>query len=153
MSAWIISLLGTVVITLISDVILPQGQTNKYIKTVLSVIIVCAIVFPLANLITDFSFESIFNTGNTIDYQQQYIDYVKEEKEISLADLCNKKLSSVGLGGCNAHVSLDEDLTPKSVIVEIEKDCYTEYFAKKVVETILQVVNVNKSEVSCIVKN
>ena len=34
-SAWVLSIVGIVLLTLVVDIVLPEGQTGKYIKSVL----------------------------------------------------------------------------------------------------------------------
>ena len=148
-----ISLLGIVVITLVCDVILPQGQTTKYVKTVISVIVVCAIVFPLVDLVSDIDIELLQSTNTAVEFQQGYLDYVKVEKEKGLIQLCNDKFAEKGIDGCELQVKLDDELMPIEVCVYIKKQSYTDKMTEKVLEVVLSVVNVDKSEVTCVVKN
>ena len=152
MSTWVISLLGISVITLICDVILPQGETTKYIKTVISVIVVCSIVFPLVNVVTDFDIGNLLSTSQPI-YQQSYLDYVKVEKQTSLESTCNTLFAENGLKGCCATVVLDNDLLPESVCVAVEKAYYNQATVDKITKVVLSVVNVGKSGVNCVVKD
>lgn len=48
LSAWTLSVAGIVVIAQLVDIILPDGQTAKYIKSVIAVIIVCVLIQPIS---------------------------------------------------------------------------------------------------------
>ena len=151
MATWVISLLGIVVITLVCDVILPEGQTTKYVKTVISLIVVCATIFPLANVFVDFNYNDLFTKSDTVALQNGYLSYVKEQKQLALGQSCNKKLAENGLAGCNCLVTLDDDLTPVSVVVEVDKQYFSSSVASKIAVIVSNCVSVSKSEVTCIV--
>ncbi|MDR3263531.1 MAG: stage III sporulation protein AF [Clostridiales bacterium] len=50
MLSWIISIAGIMVLTVLLDIILPEGQTNKYIKGIFSVIVVIVVITPFADI-------------------------------------------------------------------------------------------------------
>lgn len=53
LTVWTISVVGIVMITLLVDIILPEGETNKYIKGVMSIITVLVLIQPLPLLFSD----------------------------------------------------------------------------------------------------
>lgn len=68
LTVWTISVVGIVVITLLVDIILPQGETNKYIKSVMSIITVLVLLQPLPLL---FSGESgVFTSALTSEGEE-----------------------------------------------------------------------------------
>ena len=44
MSAWVMAIIGVISITVLVDILLPEGETAKYIKGVLSIFVVATIV-------------------------------------------------------------------------------------------------------------
>lgn len=50
LTSWILKILGIIVLTFISDLIIPNGKTTKTIKGVLAFISVMIIASPLANI-------------------------------------------------------------------------------------------------------
>lgn len=53
MNAWILSIVGVVTLSVLVDILLPEGQTNKYIKGIFSVITLFVIISPLPKLISN----------------------------------------------------------------------------------------------------
>jgi hypothetical protein len=49
--SWIISVAGVMVLTVLLDIILPDGQTNKYIKGIFSVVVIIAVISPVAGFL------------------------------------------------------------------------------------------------------
>lgn len=50
-SAWILSIVGVAAITLIVDILLPEGETAKYIKSVFGILTVFIIAMPLPGIL------------------------------------------------------------------------------------------------------
>lgn len=79
-SAWILSILGIVIIGTIIDLILPSGRMNKYIKSIFATVTILIIILPLPSLIKNgFKFD-----GGLIkeDFQldENFIDYSNKFK-------------------------------------------------------------------------
>ena len=58
-SSWILSIAGIVIISVIVELILPEGSINKYIRSIFSFLVVFVIVAPLPALV-----------GKKFDYSQ-----------------------------------------------------------------------------------
>lgn len=84
MEQWLLSVAGIAVLSVLCDVVLPTGQTKKYIKTVIGIVVTLAIVQPLFALFGQ-GVDGIFE-NTEITAQQQYLDYVSQtqEEEISV---------------------------------------------------------------------
>ena len=50
-SSWILSIAGVITLSVLTELILPEGQMNKYVKTILSFIIVLTIIIPIPKLL------------------------------------------------------------------------------------------------------
>lgn len=69
MTAWIMSIVGVVVIGVLIDVLTPEGESNKYVKGVYALIVVLVIASPIAKALKseiDFSkyFDDVIVTDN-----------------------------------------------------------------------------------------
>ena len=49
-STWLLSVVGVVILGVLIDVVLPEGNINKYIKAVFAFVIILVIVSPLTKL-------------------------------------------------------------------------------------------------------
>ncbi len=102
MKQWILGVAGVAVLSVLCEIILPSGQTKKYVKTVIGVVVTLALVQPL------FSFFGAFRQGDytfeEISTQEQYLTYV-ENTQAQGAQNLQKALQSAGFS--NAEVVFD----------------------------------------------
>lgn len=120
MGNWAISVVGTVLLTVLADVILPDGQTNKYVKTALSVVVIVAMLTPLLKLSVNIGWISY---DKEYQPQLQYLYSVEVKQEQTLEDMLSDKLADK-YGQCEVDVdaTLDQDgLEINKVCVELEK--------------------------------
>lgn len=80
MTAWIMSIVGVVIVGVLIDVLTPEGDSNKYVKGVYALIVVLVIVSPIVKALkseTDFSeyFKDAFQTDSA------FVDYVNEDRK------------------------------------------------------------------------
>lgn len=115
MSECIISVVGIAIITLLCDVILPDGQTRKYIKTILGIVVTFVIAQSVCGLFAVKDNVSI-NVNKSLDSQKQYIENATsrqiEKKVIEL----KSTLQSNGYNVQNIAVSQYDE----TVLLEIE---------------------------------
>ena len=50
LSGWVLSIAGVISLSVIVELILPEGQLNKYIRGIFSFIIILVIIAPLPSL-------------------------------------------------------------------------------------------------------
>ena len=59
LSTWVMSILGIVIISLLIEIILPNGKTSKIIKGIMAVLSIFVIISPIKNLVGDINLELI----------------------------------------------------------------------------------------------
>lgn len=69
MTGWILGIVGVVVVGVLIDVLMPEGESNKYVKGVYALIVVLVIASPVVKFLksdVDFSkyFDSAFETDS-----------------------------------------------------------------------------------------
>ena len=79
MGQWVVTVAGIAIISVLCDVILPEGQTRKYVKTVFGIVVSLVIVQPLIGLIDQDGLFS-FNNGSLGDVQEQYLESVESRQ-------------------------------------------------------------------------
>lgn len=95
---WLLALMGVVLLSVLVDILLPSGQTTKFIKGIFSIIIIMVIITPLIRLKDkDFSFSGIFESSE-IEVDETFIAKSKmrqyEQKEKEIAEILkNNKIS------------------------------------------------------------
>ena len=71
-SSYILTIAGIVLISVVVELVMPDGQMNKYIKSVFSFFIVGVLIAPLPSILSNKNLVSVFETG---EYQLQE-DYI-----------------------------------------------------------------------------
>ena len=78
MGQWVIAVAGIAILSVLCDVIIPEGQTRKYVKTVFGIVVTLVIVQPLIGIFNgDWKFSA---ETDTIELQQGYIDNVNNRQ-------------------------------------------------------------------------
>ena len=89
MSGWLMGVVGVIALATLADILLPEGETAKYIKGFLAIFVVAAIVAPIPFLLNSSeSFGDIFdNSSITADEEllEKLQDMQEEEKEDGFA--------------------------------------------------------------------
>lgn len=85
MGQWVVTVAGIVILSVLCDVILPEGQTRKYIKTVVGVIVTLVMLQPIVSLASGSLNIEISQSANNsaTQVQQSYLDMVNN-KQIDL---------------------------------------------------------------------
>ena len=120
MGQWVVTVAGIAILSVLCDIILPEGQTRKYVKTVFGVVVTLVIVQPLI---------SIFGGGISFsdarpptELQEQFLDNATDrqerEKAASIASVLEAngvEVESVAISDGNVTVILS---TGRSVETE-----------------------------------
>lgn len=78
MASWMMSIVGIVCLGVLLDLIMPEGQTSKYIKGIFSLLVIFVIVSPLPKLFgegIDFKIPE-----STIQLNQEYLQDISDLK-------------------------------------------------------------------------
>ena len=116
MGQWVVTVAGIAILSVLCDVILPEGQTRKYVKTVFGVVVTLVIVQPLIGL---FDSSDLFSfSGDSLDgIQEQYIESVDNRQNRNTADSLKMLLKYNDISVGNVTVSTVD----KSVTLQLEE--------------------------------
>lgn len=164
-SGWIQGIIIAVIISTIIEMILPEGNSKKYIKVVIGVYILFSIVSPVISKLTGNNFrvsdildldEYIETSKNSSSLQNQLTDQNENQiKEIYLSSLksdISEKIENKGYTVNNVEIEVedDEQYTLKKLNLQVEKTT-TETSSNNTVTNnnqAVEVVNEIKIEVS-----
>lgn len=107
-SSWVLSIAGIVCISVIIEIIMPEGQMNKYIRGVLSFIIILVIISPLPNLLKAKDI-NVNPTINQIGIQQEFIDNFNIAKKDAYESDLSKLMESIGYEEVSFELNLKTD--------------------------------------------
>jgi Stage III sporulation protein AF (Spore_III_AF). len=106
MSAWILSITGIVVLGVLADVLLPEGQTNKYIKGIFGILTLLAIISPLPRLLNfEFGAESLYNFDADIVPDENFSESVRGV--YAAERRAESYVKSLGVTGAEIYVAYD----------------------------------------------
>ena len=95
--AWILSILGIVVIGVVIDLILPSVKMNRYVKSVFAAVTVLVIVLPLPALVKNGCSSQNFIWNEDIPLQENYLEYTATIRKNSLMKGLRAALESEGI--------------------------------------------------------
>ncbi len=154
-SSWLLSLAGIAAFSVLIDVILPNGQTNKYVKGMFAFVMLLVIIAPLPALLKkDFNVENFFSSSQ-IEIDHDFVYQANRTKLSFLEKQLTKQLESSGFDGVVVAVNGDifkTDMQIENVFVDlrnvvIKSENKHIYIKKTVYEIVLNVANISKEKV------
>lgn len=144
-STWIMSIAGVSILSVIVDLIMPNGQTKKYIKGIFAFVIVFVIISPLPNLINkNFAIDDIFQ--GEINLQDTYIYEINRSKIESLEKAISNDLVKEGINGAIININANiftSDFQINAIFVDL---------SQTVINPKLQHIDINELIKSSILK-
>ncbi len=121
-SSWIISIAGVVCLSVIVELVLPDGQMNRYIKGIFSFVIILVIIMPLPSLLgKEFDFSNIFNTEEIVA-DDDYLYQLNLDKTRVIREEIENEIYNHGYYNVKVYINCDifeNQLAFKSITVDI----------------------------------
>ena len=153
---YILSITGIVFLGVLVDVILPDGEMNKFVKGMFALIAVFVIISPIAKLLkTEISVQKISETTNQIQIDNDFLQATQKQYITSLQNTLTARLVDAGYDG--ADVTIEGYLSNNVLVIEkvkidisnmvLTKD--KEHINKyaEITKIAVQVLNVEESDV------
>lgn len=122
-STWILSIAGIICISVIIELILPEGQMNKYIKGIFSFIVILVIIMPIPKLIgSNFDFSNILNYENSVNVDEDYIYQLNLNKLNLLKEDIESEINKHGYENVSVYINcniFENKMNFKSIIVDL----------------------------------
>ena len=78
MNEWIMSIVGITALGVLMDILLPEGETSKYIKGIFALFTVFVIIYPLPKIVNgNFDYNSLFNIFSELEWKIKLIIFGK----------------------------------------------------------------------------
>ena len=117
-SAWVLSIVGIVLLTLVVDIVLPEGQTGKYIKSVLAIITVFVIASPVPTLLSgDIDVSGVMSDYDAADVDEAFLQDLFETRMEAVKDTLESGFAEEGVSGVKIDISYEKD----GYVFEIKK--------------------------------
>ncbi len=123
-SLYLLSIVGVVMLTVLIDLVMPSGQINKYIKGVMSLVIIFVIASPIPNILKNgIDFSAIFQTS-TVVVDEGYMETIKNQQIRTVESSLENLLDTAGISGAEIQIwaTLEENkLKISHIFVETSK--------------------------------
>lgn len=154
MGQWLISITAVVALSVLLDIIVPEGEINKYIKGIFALITIFVIISPIASLInSNYSFEdTLNNNNNTFQIDNSFVDYTKDDINNITNNALEKHLKDKGYNNTVVRIYLDYDNKINFVTVDINNLIIDEKLShinitNDIVSIVQEVLNINKERI------
>ncbi len=155
-SAWVMAIAGVCVLGVLVDLILPNGQTKKYIKGIFAFVVVLVVVSPLPSLFNkDFSLSNIFKEDDAMIIQEDFIFKVNKDRIESLENMIEADLSEQGASEIKITLSANiftDKLKIDAVFVDLSRMVLSSNLEHKdinelVIKSVLKYVQIEKDSI------
>lgn len=132
MSGWILSVVSVVVLMVLLDIFMAEGETKKYIKGIMSIIVIAVIIAPLPGILKkDIRISEAFQNNaeyHSIETDSDYLyrlyiaQYAEKEKKIE------RGLEEKGIKNSNVRINIYQyngRIELINVLVSLEKSVIT----------------------------
>lgn len=107
-TGWILSVLGISVIGVLVDVILPEGEMQKYIKSIFSIIIIFTLITPLLNINIDkINLDTFIYNQSSVELDKNYISSFNKQYKELLEKNCEQILKTNGFSGVSVEIDIN----------------------------------------------
>ena len=104
-SSWLLSIAGVVILSVLSELVLPEGQMNKYTKVIFSFAILLVIIMPLPKLFgKNFDITKFFGQQNEL--QEDYLYQLNLDKVTALSSDFSDRVESEGMKKFSVFMSI-----------------------------------------------
>jgi len=88
MTGWILSIVGMVLMVTLIEVMLPDGETSKYVKGVVSLMVVYVVLIPIPHFLNaKIDINTFFNfSEERYQINSSFIQIIKEDKQSYLSE-------------------------------------------------------------------
>ena len=112
MSEWLLGVVGVISLGLLLEILIPEGQTSKYVRGAFSLLVIFVVISPLPKLLGgeyDLNFDDV-----SYEIDSDYVIYTSSQYESSLEDDVEKVLAGEGI------ISIVEIVTKEGSVRDID---------------------------------
>ncbi len=103
-SSWLLSIAGIIILGVLCEMIIPDGQMNKYVKTIFSFAVLLVLILPLPNIFkTEIDINSILEFNPAL--QENYLEQINLDKLNLISDSINKQIKDAGIEGAEVYIN------------------------------------------------
>ena len=115
-------MVGIALLTILCDVILPDGKLNKHVKHVCSLLVVAVVFSPVLSMLRDFSID-LDVSQEALSYDANLENYFVVQTVEDIENTIEQKLDSAGFVGATVEISyhvVDGKLILEKAVVSLK---------------------------------
>lgn len=110
MNTWILSVAAVCLLTVILDLLIAEGETKKYIRGIMSIIIVFAIIAPLPKLLNkEINIDAYFEDGGKVSADTSYLYKIYVAQYAEKEQKLQKAFETQGVKGAVVNIAIGYD--------------------------------------------
>lgn len=94
---------GIALLTVVCDAILPDGNTKKYVKTVIGIVVALTMILPITRFWKNLPSSDEYLT-NGITTQQQYLDGISSQKQLARLQKVKNIVGELKVPNCSVDI-------------------------------------------------
>ncbi len=155
-SAWILGIVGVVVLSIIVDLVMPNGSTSKFIKNIFAFVIVIVILSPIVSFLSkkDIKLEDIFENNN-ITIQEEFLSSVNQKILNKLQKELENDIEEFGISGVQVGLKaniFEEELNIEQVSIDLKKCVIDENISHidiktSILKIVLRKINIEEEKI------
>lgn len=156
-SIWILSITGIVIMSVIVDLVMPNGTTSKFIKNIFAFVIIIVILSPIVSFLSNknLTLDDFFKQSSSVIMQDDFISNVNRQLLDKMQGDIEKTLKANGIKNIQVGISADifkSHLEIEQVSVDLSQMVIDENFSHIDIKTsikkiILRFVKVEESKI------
>lgn len=157
-SDWVQGIIVAVIIVTIIEMILPNGNSKKYIKVVIGIYILFSIIVPIINEFNSTKFDineildlekyaNEISIQTSTDLENNNEEQIKNMYETGLKQDIKSKLNDKGYNISNMDIELEEEYKIKKITIRIKKNEKENENIKKVDKIEIRVIKEKEEEI------
>ena len=125
LNSYVLSIVGVVFLGVLVDVIMPDGEMNKYVKGVFSMLALFVIMSPVQKLFNkDFSLENMFYDNTSIAVDSDFLEATTKQMKKQCESVLIARLKDAGFDDVDVEILAEMsnyEFQIKKVIIDISK--------------------------------
>ena len=107
MTSWIVSVCGIALLSVLVDVILPDGKILKYVQVVVGIVLTFALLSPISRIFAEKYSSNISIDNNFAEntfLQQEFLDGIEAQKNLARIRQVEQAISSLAIANTSVSV-------------------------------------------------
>ena len=144
LSGYILSIVGIILIGVIVDLMLADGQVKKYVQSIYVLFVIFTIVAPLPSFINNIKHGDFSLETSSIEIDKKYLEIIRNQKNTALSNAIETLFNDNGYA--KVAITIDSSMNDKTytinkICVDITAcpQCPTKSIIKKTVQTVVEI--------------